>query len=198
MKHETSVALYQYWQSCRRKECVPISGIRAGELAPLLPSLFLIDLARARQPIFRFCGASVAARYGRDLTDDNFLALWSKEDQKTLDADLRSIRVHSTGLIAGVLAETVGGFTTFEMLLLPLAGESGRAGAIGSMARIGGHEEVNRIRARIVAQGLRSVRFLPREESPQKAVPAAAFEVLPSVHAGPRRYGHLTVLSGGK
>ena len=47
------------------------------------------------------------------------------------------------------------------MLLLPLAGETAPAGAIGSMVRIGGHEESNRIRARIVAQSLRSIRFLP-------------------------------------
>jgi hypothetical protein len=74
-----------------------------------------------------------------------------------LERDLKAMAKRATGLVAGVLAETVGaGFSMFEMLLLPLAGDGGTAGAIGSMVRIGGHEEANRIRARIVAQSLRS------------------------------------------
>ena len=65
-------------------------------------------------------------------------------------------------MVAGVLGETLGGgVISYEMLLLPLSGEDGAAGAIGSMVRIGGHDETNRIRARIVAQSLRSIRFLP-------------------------------------
>lgn len=97
------------------------------------------------------------------------------------------------------MAETVGGgFTSFEMLLLPLTGESGAAGAIGSMVRIGGHEEANRIRARIVGQWLRSIRFLPEPEPARAArLPAAYMVPAPPAGSG-RRYRHLTVVSGGK
>jgi hypothetical protein len=202
MKHEISRALYDYWISRYRDAEVRASGIRAVELAPLLPSLFLIELDPAERPLFRFryCGASIATRYGRDLSDENFLELWDASDQATLRRDLRAPAFRSTGMVVGVLAETLGGgVISYETLLLPLAGENGTAGAIGSMTRIGGHDETNRLRARIVTQSLRSIRFLPvagqqaQRGNLLRAVAPAAEEF--QIH---RRYGHLTVLTGGK
>lgn len=200
MKHSTSVALHAYWQTCHGRSGVPVGDIVAAELAPILPSLFLTDLDPGAGLRFRFCGAAIAGRHGRDLTDESFLALWDALDRATLERDVRTLAARSAGLVAGVLAETVGaGVTSFEMLLLPLAGEAGAAGMIGSMVRIGGHEETNRIRARWVSQTLRSVRFLSpaRPGALRAAVPAAAVP-----RAGPsevrRRYRHLTVLPGGK
>jgi hypothetical protein len=196
MKHKTSAALYEYWLSCHADRAVRAGGISALALAPLLPDIFLLDLNSSENCHFRYCGAAIALRYGRDLTGESFLALWSPPDRRSLTRDLRAMASPSTGMVAGVMGETMGGgFIAYEMLLLPLVGEHGGAGALGSMLRIGGHEEQNRIRGRIVAQALRSTRFLPAAESgaggvcptlPQTAVPA------------PRRYGHLTVVSGGK
>ena len=202
MKHEISTALYDYWLSRHREAAVRASGISPAELAPLLPSLFLIELDPSEHPVFRFryCGASIARRYGRDLSDEDFLALWSPSDRMSLQRDLRAVSFRSTGMVTGVLAETMaGGFVSYEMLLLPLAGDKSAAGALGSMVRIGGHEESNRIRARIVAQSLRSFRFLPTAGSgmPQAPLMAARIFSTADVHAR-RRYGHLTVLNGGK
>jgi hypothetical protein len=108
-------------------------------------------------------------------------------------------------MVAGVLAETVGGgVVALEMTLLPLAGARGAAGAIGSMARIGGHDETNRVRGRVVGQSLRSIRFLPDTALPGRprrvmAVPPAGLRLASAAAIPtPRRYGHLTVLSGGK
>lgn len=202
MKHEVSTALYEYWLSRHRAEPVRASGIQPADLAPLLPSLFLIELESSDRPEFRFrfCGASVASRYGHDLTDESFLALWDSADKSMLQRDLRALAFRSTGMIAGVMAETLGGgVISYEMLLLPLAGESGAAGALGSMARIGGHDESNRIRARIVAQSLRSIRFLPFRGAPPSRLgmkKAGLSHCAPPEF--PRRYGHLTVVNGGK
>jgi hypothetical protein len=194
MKHETSIALYAYWQSCQGRTGVPANQIRAVELAPILPSLLLVDLNAAAGFKMRFCGAAVARRYGRDLSAESFLALWTAEDADTLQRHMRSMAVQAKGLVCGIIAETVGGgFTSFEMPLLPVAGEAGNSGAIGSMARVGGHEEMNRIRARIVAQSLRSVRFLPGAERKSAAGPRPD-----SPGEAGRRYRHLTVVSGGR
>jgi hypothetical protein len=200
MKHATSLALHAYWQGCHGRSGVPAGEIRAAELAPILPSLFLIDLNLYAGGRFRFCGATIATRYGRDLTNDSFLALWSAEDRDMLERDLKAMAKRATGLVAGVLAETVGaGFSMFEMLLLPLAGDGGTAGAIGSMVRIGGHEEANRIRARIVAQSLRSIRFLPAVGQAFWRRDAALDRALSgSVIAKRRQYRHLSVVPGGK
>jgi hypothetical protein len=187
---------------------VRATAIQADALVAILPALFLIDLEADRNSgfRFRFCGAAIATRYGRDLTDDRFLSLWGPVDAATLRRDLGASAFRSTGMVAGVLAETLGGgVVSLEMTLLPLAGANGAAGAIGSMARIGGHDESNRVRARVVSQSLRSIRFLPDTaflgKMPRRASDRMPPEVrLPSPHtvATPRRYGHLTVLSGGK
>jgi hypothetical protein len=199
LKHDTSLALYAYWERCRRTSGIRASGIRAAELAAILPSLFLLDLPPSGSFRFRFCGAALATRYGRDLCEEGFLPLWNADDRTTLEPNLRFIAARSAGLVAGIMAETVGGgFTAFEMLLLPLAGENGAAGAIGSMVRIGGHEEANRIRARIVGQWLRSIRFLPAQEPARPARVPGAYMVPAPPPGGGRRYRHLTVVSGGK
>lgn len=200
MKHETSVALHDYWRSRQGRAGAAAGQIRAVELAPLLTSLFLLDFDPSAGPRFRYCGAAISARYGRDLTNEQFLALWSRSDRYSVERDLRVVVMRSAGLVAGVMGETAGGgFTAFEMVILPLAGDAGTAGAIGSMARVGGHEELNPIRARLVAQTLRSVRFLPPAE---RGGPAAALATPATPDLGPseilRRYRHLTVVPGGK
>jgi hypothetical protein len=174
---------------------VPATAIQAAELASLLPSLFLVDLSPLAR--FRYCGIQMATRYGRDLTGESFLGIWTPEDQLILARDLRTIAQRPCGLVAGVMAETIGGFISFEMLLLPLGRASDAAGALGSMVRIGGHEERNRIRARVVTQWLRSTRFLAGGADPamQDTPPPAPAS---SGAGASRRYGHLTVVSGGK
>jgi hypothetical protein len=200
MKHKTSAALYEYWLSCHADRTVRAGGISALTLAPLLPDIFLLDLAPEQDSCFRFCGAALASRYGRDLTGESFLALWSPDDRRSLTRDLRAMGSRSTGMVAGVMGETMGGgFIAYEMLLLPLVGEHGGAGALGSMVRIGGHDEQNRIRGRLVAQALRSIRFLPAAEPVGGCVSAALVTPLAQdALREPRRYGHLTVVSGGK
>jgi hypothetical protein len=67
------------------------------------------------------------------------------------------------------------------------------------MARIGGHDERNRVRGRVVAQSLRSVRFLTPAEPPGGQWPSVHVGALQRKAAqAPRRYKHLTVVSGGK
>jgi hypothetical protein len=202
MKHEISAALYDYWLSRHHEEAVRASGIRPGELSALLPSLFLIELDSSEHPVFRFryCGVAIARRYGRDLADEDFLVLWNPSDRTTLQRDLRAPAFRSTGMVTGVLAETMaGGVISYEMLLLPLAGDYRPAGALGAMVRIGGHEESNRLRARVVAQSIRSIRFLPAVgfEPPLSHPKDAPFIPVGDLRAR-RRYGHLTVVTGGK
>lgn len=200
MKHRTSAALYEYWLTCHRDRAVRAGGVSAVALAPLLPDLFLVDLDPEQNTRFRFCGASIAIRYGRDLSHESFLALWSPDDRASLARDLRAMALRSTGIVAGMMGETMGGgFIAYEMLLLPLVGEHGGSGALGSMVRIGGHDEQNRIKGRIVAQTLRSIRFLPAAGPGRRRAPDDAFGALPKAAAEtPRRYGHLTVVMGGK
>lgn len=199
MKHQTSIALHEYWRSCTAKTGVPAGQINAVELAPLLPSLFLIDLDRGSGLRFRYCGANLTRRYGRDLVGEGFLDLWNVDDRKLMERHLRVLSMRSAGLVAGMMAETIGAaFTSFELILLPLSGEAGTAGAIGAMERIGGHEESNRIRARLVSQSLRSVRFLPAPTAPGSPFSLLGFMPPASAPPSSRRSRHLSLVVGGK
>jgi hypothetical protein len=199
MKHATSMVLHAYWHSCHDRAGVSAGGIRATELAPILPCLFLIDLTPRTGARFRYCGAAMALRYGRDLTDESFLGLWNFTDRETLQRDLTAMATKGTGLVAGVMGETTaGGFSAFEMLILPLSGGGCIAGAIGTMARIGGHEEANRIRARLVSQYLRSVRFLAEFDRPNSPPDCEAQNRADPVSDVRRRYHHLSVVNGGR
>ena len=192
MKHETSVALYALWQSCQGRAALSADQIGMPELHPVLPSLLLLELDAGFR--VRFCGAAVARRYGRDLRGEDFLALWKEGDAQALCRLGNSMMRHANGLVCGVMAETAGGgFTSFELLLLPLVGERRPVAAIGSMARVGGHDELNRFRARILAQSLRSMRLLPGP-----ARHGALPPTLPPAPPDPlRRHRHLTVVNGG-
>lgn len=200
MKHAASLKLHAYWLSCRGAMGVPASGIRADELTPLMPSLFLFDLDQQAGTRVRFCGSEIARRFGRDISDENFLALWRSDDRALLAGHLRTLAAHSLGLVAGVIGETLGGgVTSFEMLILPLEGQASAAGAIGSMVRIGGHEETNRIRARLITQSLRSMRFLP---TPARSLSPDASRAMARIAAAPNafrsRYSHLSIVPGGR
>lgn len=210
MKHPSSLKLHGYWLSCRGAMGVSASAIRAAELAPIVPALFLFDLNGAGASRFRFCGEAIARRFGRDLTDEDFLGLWTGEDRALLAGHLRTIAAHSIGLVAGVVGETLGGgATAFEMLILPLEGQTAAAGAIGSMVRVGGHEETNRLRARLTAQSLRSVRFLAATARTASAdlvpsEPTNGTGLLAEMRAAAapgdirKRYRHLSVVPGGR
>jgi hypothetical protein len=199
MKHATSLALHLYWQKRQRNEGVRAGAIYAGELAPILNSVFLLAANSGRDPTFTFCGADIAARYGRDLCPEPFLDLWTGTDRDIIAGHIVSLSTERKGLVAGMIAETIGGgFTCFELLLLPLSAGSGSAGLLCSMARVGGHEETNRVRAQIVAQSLRSARFLASATHEAPTSNPTRFGWKGPGGELPRRYGHLTVLSGGR
>ena len=211
MKHATTVAVYEYWRDLRGlRRAASRAAIDPASLGPLLPDLFLIETDATRDAQFRFCGASIARRYGRDLEGESFLDWWSGEDRVAMRRNLSLIGRDLAPIVLGTIAETAGGgATTFEMILLPLLGDSGCDGAIGSLARTGGHDEINRIRARILSQEIRSQRFLDGDDGrrnvrrPHVMVPAAQSPArrrmdppAPSIlRSRPR---HLTLVVGGK
>ena len=202
MKHIVSRQLYAYWNRRRGSQPAPDrSAIEPYDLGPMLVDTFLLDLNGTNKTNFRFCGSNVAMRYGRDLADEDFLALWSDDDRKSLAHHLSLMGKDAVAMAAGVVAETAsGGFITFEMLLLPLYGAKGYDRAIGCLVRTGGHSDANPVGARIVSQSLRSMRFLtprtqPFMKAPDRSIPPPPG---PAMSDARRKYGHLVVLDGGK
>jgi len=202
MKHIVSRQLYAYWNRRRGSQRAPDrTAIEPYDLGPMLVDTFLLDLQAAGKTKIRFCGSSIAMRYGRDLADEDFLALWSDDDRLSLTHHLKLMAEDAVAMASGVVAETAGGgFMTFEMVLLPLTGANGCDRAIGCLVRTGGHNEANPVGARIVSQSLRSMRFLTPRAQPfmtasDRSIPPPPS---PSMSDARRKYGHLVVLDGGK
>lgn len=202
MKHIVSRQLYAYWNRRRGSQRAPErTAIEPYDLGPMLVDTFLLDLQGTDRTKFRFCGSNIAMRYGRDLADEDFLALWSDEDRQSLTHHLTLMAEDAVAMTAGIVAETAGGgFITFEMVLLPLSSATGCDRAIGCLVRTGGHSDANPVGARIVSQSLRSMRFLtPRTEpfmsAPDRSIPPPPAPAMTDVR---RKYGHLVVVDGGK
>ncbi len=202
MKHIVSRQLYAYWNRRRGSQLAPDrSSIEPYDLGPMLVDTFLLDLKGKDGTKFRFCGSSIAMRYGRDLAEEDFLALWNENDRQSLAHHLTLMSKEAVAMTAGVVAETAGGgFITFELVLLPLSSSRGFDRAIGSLVRTGGHSDTNPVGARIVSQSLRSMRFLtphaePFMNAPDRSIPPPPS---PSMSAVRRKYGHLVVMDGGK
>lgn len=189
MKHPLNRRLYANWN--RRRGTGPAFAgceVALAELGAQLVHCFVVEFRGAGPARLRFCGSSLAMRYGRDLTDDDFLSLWRSPDRRTWAQALAQMRQTGAGIVADVTAETLGGgFATFELVLLPLSDGTVCDSAIGCMARTGGHEETNRIKAGIVAQSLDSHRCLSEPSAAKRA----------SVEATrPARRPRLTVIDG--
>ena len=96
-------------------------------------------------------------------------------------------------------AETAGGgLINYELTVLPLRGENEIDQAIGSLVRVGGHEETNRVRDRIIAKVLRSVRILEERDKAflQSRDITHKLPPLPKSSQIRKRYGHLAVVGG--
>jgi hypothetical protein len=105
------------------------------------------------------------------------------------------------GFVVGIAAETAGdGLINYEMAILPLRGDCNVDQAIGALVRIGGHEETNRVRDRIVAQTMRTVRVLEERDKAflEPRDITHRLPPLPRASHVRKHYGHLAVVNGGK
>ena len=198
MKHQASKALLAAWDLWRDGDTIanPATVNRA-DLAPLLPNLLLLDL---REPEFRirYGGTAIAVRYGHDIQGESFMSFWDAGDAAGLARLLAGMKTRRAGLVAGFLGETAGGgCTAFELLLLPLGSANACISAIGIMARTGGHDDRNRLRARLLSQSLVSVRHLDRPSDPKREL-RSPIAILPRGNDARGRFGHLTLVHGGR
>lgn len=121
MKHESSKALYRYWDTLRDGEPAPArTAISPAEISDHLRDTFILQSADGVYP-FRLAGTRMCAIFGRELKSTSFLDLWSQPDREHINALLSAVAVEGQGAVIGVRASGRRGQSIdLELLLLPL------------------------------------------------------------------------------
>jgi hypothetical protein len=122
MKHTSTRAVYQYWDSLRGHRAAPERGdIEPGALRHVLQDTFVLENGPIG-PIFRLAGTRLCALFGGELKARPFVALWPDvEAQGDVRRLAEIVMDETTGAVAGFTAETANGVSiALELLLLPL------------------------------------------------------------------------------
>jgi hypothetical protein len=122
MKHKSSQTLYAYWNEVRGQRMAPRRfEIEPTRIASILAETFILERIDAQTYRFRLAGTKICETFGTEFRGKNFLDLWGREDQLSLERHLAHLTEHSgVGLFSLTGVATDGRATEFEALLLPL------------------------------------------------------------------------------
>lgn len=210
MQHDSTYALFQYWNRLRDGRAAPRrSEIEPADIKTLLADTFILEADGRGEAVFRLAGTRLCAVYGRELKGFSFPSLWRNKDQRVLGRLLNAVFVDrklATITFQGISAQ--GRTADFEMLVLPL--ESG-----GERARCLGISTVSKYTYwlgsdPVIDAEVSSLRVVDPDLEPMylKNRPAIAIAPSPGEQRAPttlpaetaasaRRVRHLIVLDGG-
>lgn len=211
MKHEATIALFQYWNRLRNGRPAPRrTEIEPADIKSLLADTFILERDGRGEAAFRLAGTRLCATYGRELKGYSFPLIWARRDQRML-----SRLAFGTFQDKTVVVLTFDGFTEsgrsqgFEMIMLPLEGGMGSARLLGAVSPFGkpywlGSEPIREGR-------VDSIRVVDPEREPLFLSNRPAVTVPPleprdgqllderqKRMPGGRRIRHLVVFNGGR
>jgi hypothetical protein len=127
MKHKTTSALFDYWNSMRAGRPAPFrSEIRPGDIKGILPYVFILERENKEIYRFRLAGTGLCNVYGMEFRGHNLLSMWREECHTELRAALSAVTDDASISVADYTASTNDGReAAFEMILLPLAQDNG-------------------------------------------------------------------------
>jgi hypothetical protein len=193
MKNAATRDLYGYWDNLRGKRPAPERvDIDPAAIRRVLGDTFIIEIDRSRAFPFRLAGTRMCALLGQELRGASLLDRWA--DRKALESLVLGVSNDLNACVVSVAGSTAQGDTlALELLLLPLH-HRGRANAriLGSLTP---DEAPYWIGLRPIARfDVLSVEVVPQAE---RTVPDAT-TFAAGLPAGARRFGHLTLVEGGK
>lgn len=123
MKHQSTRAVYEYWNKKRATRPAPARAeIDPTEIRHALSDTFTLTADFTGQLRFRLAGTRVCALFGREIRGELFAALWNEESRAAIEALLAILTEEATGTVAGATVRTEQGDEAgLELLLLPLA-----------------------------------------------------------------------------
>jgi hypothetical protein len=192
MKNAATRDLYGYWDNLRAGRPAPERvDIDPAAIRRVLGDTFIVEIDKNHTFPFRLAGTHMCALLGQELRGASLLDRWA--ERTVLEDVVMAVSADMTARVISVKASTLHGHELdLELLLLPLH-HRGKANAriLGCLTPneapywIGLHPI-----ARFDIVGIEKVLYgqtLPAKSSRSTALPAGA-----------RRYGHLTLVEGGK
>jgi hypothetical protein len=148
MKHRSSRELYAHWTACRGDRPAPERGeIDPGAIRGALADCFIAERDGGAALTFRLAGTRLCGLFGRELRGSSLVPLWAPESRRPFGMLAAMVTDETTGVVAGVKAET-GDAREFalEFLMLPLS-HRGQFGArmIGVLAPLAVPDPVARL-----------------------------------------------------
>lgn len=197
MKHAATRDLYCYWDSLRGARTAPERvDIDPGAIRRILGDTFIAEVDTEASYPFRLAGTRLCALMGHELRGTSLLDAWTAIDAAELRRVLTAVSDDSAAVVIGVDARSNQGHTLdLELLLLPLRHRGKTHSRIlGSMTPVETPYWIGV--CPLTRLSLRSIRILwpaardaaapPPEPPPEDGPP------------GTRRFGHLTVVDGGR
>jgi len=140
MKHDGSIALFQYWNRLRNGRPAPRrTEVEPADIKTLLADTFILEKDTRGEAVFRLAGTRLCAVYCRELKGFSFASLWRDKDQRLIarliDGTFKS---KSVVVISFEGVSRSGRAAEFELIVLPLDGglENPRCmGAISVIAK---------------------------------------------------------------
>jgi len=137
MKHYSSRELHAYWERKRGTRPAPErADIDPAAIRGALSDAFIITLNRGAGYPFRLAGTRVCALFGREITRESFVDLWTITSRSVISSLLVILADECVGTVAAVRAQNADGDPLdLELLMLPLSAHRPMfARAIGVLA----------------------------------------------------------------
>lgn len=205
--HSATEQLFHYWDRRRGSRPAPDrSEIEPGDIRDILPDTFILEIEDDNRFSWRLAGTRVCALHCRELKGRDFLNDWTGKERDTLLSILEAV-LHeaAVGIVQFEGCTERDQMLDMEMVLLPLR-VFGRPtcrilGSIGTMGTpywLGVRPPERR---RISHMRLIWPSGMPSDAALTPLALKTDGGHMPTLTSAPdnlRRYGHLTVLDGGK
>jgi len=121
--------MIEYWRGQRGDRALPArDSIDPAGFAALAPRVFIAEVRRTGEIVFRLAGESVEELHGRPLKGVELASLWRPAHRHALALALDASLANASPLVIGAHAVTrAGSNPTLEVLFAPMASPSGVA-----------------------------------------------------------------------
>jgi len=195
MKHAATRDLYCYWDSLRGTRMAPERvDIDPGAIRRVLGDTFIVEVDEQRSYPYRLAGTRLCALMGHELRGLSALEVWNGADAVEMRRLLSAVSDDSAAVVAGIEAISNQGHSLeVELLLLPLRHHGKTHSRILGSLTPGDVPYWIGV-CPIERMVIRSIRIL----WPSTREPITTTPIPPPLPPGVRRFGHLTIVDGGR